>query len=110
MTFTRITRSLCVLQSRTSRHGTPPRWPILALAGLAAIVPAAPALGQASGSAFLNQQRAIEEEVRTELDRDTPTDQKFDIDWGAWYSFYLFIWDDGVKSSRTFRQLPAQQA
>lgn len=33
-----------------------------------------------------------------------PTDQKFDIDWGAWYSFYTFIWDDGVNSSRTYRQ------
>ncbi|HOA75693.1 MAG TPA: alginate export family protein [Phycisphaerae bacterium] len=64
---------------------------------------AALAAGQPS-SPFLQQQRAIEETVREEFNRDQPTDQRFDLDYGGWYSFYLFLWDDGVKSSRTFRQ------
>lgn len=33
-----------------------------------------------------------------------PTDQKLDLDWGGWYSFYLMNWDDGINSSRTYRQ------
>ena len=79
------------------------RW-VPAMAGWTlACLPAA-AHAQLPSDAFLNQQRAIEEEVRSALDRQMPTDQKFDIDWGAWYSFYLFIWDDGINSSRTFRR------
>lgn len=55
-------------------------------------------------SPFLQQQRALEEEVRQELNTELPADQKFDWDYGGWYSFYLFLWDDGINSSRTFRQ------
>lgn len=54
--------------------------------------------------AFLLRQRAIEEDVRAALNRERPTDQRVDLDWGGWYSFYLFLFDDGVESSRTFRQ------
>ncbi len=54
--------------------------------------------------AFLSQQRLIEEEVRERLDRELPADRKLDLDWGGWYSFHLFLYDDGVESSRTFRQ------
>ncbi|HOW73940.1 MAG TPA: alginate export family protein [Phycisphaerae bacterium] len=60
--------------------------------------------GQQGSSAFLNQQRALEDEVRAALDKEMPTDQKFDMDWGGWYSFHLFQFDDGVNSSRTFRR------
>ncbi len=70
--------------------------------GLASVVPVARA--QTPSDAFLNQQRAIEEQVRADLNRQLPTDQKVDVDWGAWYSFYLFLWDDGINSSRTFRR------
>jgi hypothetical protein len=54
--------------------------------------------------AFLNQQRALEEEVREALNRELPADQKLDLDWGGWYSFHLFLFDDGIDSSRTFRR------
>jgi len=59
---------------------------------------------QQPSDAFLNQQRAIENEVRATLDRELPADQKLDIDWGGWYSFYMFLYDDGIESSRTFRR------
>ncbi len=91
------------------RNLSPRRWrsrmPILTASamigwsGFAAGLWAQPAAGP-----FLQQQRGIEEQVRQELNRDLPTDQKFDLDYGGWYSFYTFLWDDGVNSSRTFRQ------
>jgi hypothetical protein len=66
-----------------------------------------PAAGQprpGPSDAFLMQQRALEEDVRAALDKELPADQKIDFDWGGWYSFYLFTYDDGIKSSRTLRQ------
>lgn len=54
--------------------------------------------------AFINQQRLLEEQVRTALDEELPATQRTAIDWGGWYSFYTFLYDDGVNSSRTFRQ------
>ncbi len=62
------------------------------------------AWGQAPGSAFLNQQRALEEEVRAALDTELPADQKIELDWGGWYSFNLFLFDDGLNPSRTYRR------
>lgn len=66
---------------------------------------AAPLAAQdARSDAFLQQQRRIEEQVRQALNTELPTDQRVDFDYGGWYSFYLMMWDDGVESSRTFRQ------
>jgi len=79
--------------------------PTLLVAGLVwSFWPVTPARAQQTTDAFLNQQRAIEDEVRAALDRELPADQKFDIDWGGWYSFYLILNDDGIESSRTFRR------
>lgn len=58
----------------------------------------------AQSSAFLQQQREIEEQVRRELNRDLPADQRLEVDYGGWYNFNIFLWDDGIKSSRTFRR------
>lgn len=63
-----------------------------------------PARAQPRSEQFLLQQRAIEEQVRSELNTALPADRETDIDWGGWYSFYLFLYDDGLNSSRTFRQ------
>lgn len=65
---------------------------------------ASTARAQPAAGPFLQQQRQIEEQVRQELNQELPADQKFDLDYGGWYSFYLFMFDDGVNSSRTFRQ------
>ncbi len=53
---------------------------------------------------FLQQQRARDDEVRAALDRELPADQKVDWDYGGWYSFFLYMWDDGINSSRTYRR------
>lgn len=42
--------------------------------------------------------------MRARHNQELPADQKFDLDWGGWYSFYLFLWDDGIESSRTYRR------
>ena len=54
--------------------------------------------------AFLNQQRALEERLRAEFDREVGATQRTLFDWGGWYSHHLFLFDDGVESSRTLRR------
>ncbi len=80
----------------------------LALVGCAVLASSLTAWGQAPGrrepDAFLNQQREIAERLDRELDEQLPATQKIDFDYGGWYSFHLFIYDDGVNSSRTFRR------
>ena len=54
--------------------------------------------------AFLNQQRAIEDFIRAEREKlGVPTD-RVEFDYGGYYSFFLFLYDDGIESSRTFRR------
>ncbi|MBN1490663.1 MAG: alginate export family protein [Phycisphaerae bacterium] len=77
--------------------------PLVALAILSVVAPARDATAQ-SRQAYLNRQRAIEEEVRDQLDRDLPADQKVNIDWGGWYNSWIFLYDDGIESSRTERR------
>jgi len=81
---------------------------VLCAFGVSAVLASAPlpALGQPAreSTVFLQQQRRIEEEVRQERNQELPADQRVDLDWGGWYSFYLFLYDDGIESSRTFRQ------
>lgn len=63
-------------------------------------------LGLDSGGSdsFLGRQRALERENERKLQRDLPLSQKFLVDWGGWYNAYLFLFDDGIESSRTLRQ------
>ncbi len=68
---------------------------VLALSGVAR--------GQAT-DAFLNQQRALEQGIRDQLDRELTLDQRAAFDFGGSYSFYTFLYDDGVNSSRTLRR------
>jgi len=64
-----------------------------------------PAAGQQAPSAFIQQQRAVEEHIREELNEQAPPTQRaFELDWGGWYSFFLFLYDDGIESSRTLRR------
>lgn len=53
---------------------------------------------------FLNQQRALEERLRREFEAQLGDSQRALLDWGGWYSAYLFLFDDGVESSRTLRR------
>ncbi len=65
-----------------------------------------PALGQRRDEpdSFLNQQRAIEELTRSLRDQHRPPSDQVEFDYGGYYSFFLFMYDDGVNSSRTFRR------
>ncbi len=53
---------------------------------------------------FLNQQRAVEERLRRQFDAEVGDSVRALFDWGGWYSLHLFVFDDGVESSRTLRR------
>ncbi len=74
----------------------------LALAGQTAW--GQPAARRDDPTAFLNQQRRIQEEVDRQTLSAVPSTDRFSLDYGGWYSFHLFIFDDGVNSSRTYRR------
>jgi hypothetical protein len=65
---------------------------------------AAQTVGLREPDAFINQQRAIEQRLWDQIDQELPAAQRVGLDYGGWYSFNLFIYDDGVNSSRTFRR------
>ncbi len=73
------------------------------------LLAAPPASGQTGQrreepEAFLNQQRRLEEDLQRQLDAALPPTDRVGLDYGGWYSFHLFLFDDGADSSRTFRR------
>ena len=54
--------------------------------------------------AFINQQHAVEQRLRETFDAEVGDTQRALFDWGGWYTTNLFIFDDGVNSSRTLRR------
>src|SRR5262245_40094199 len=100
-----------ILPAHDRRLGSFPRCcgvPALLLSAMAGSAMAQVRGSQAPTDAFLKQQRVLEEEVRSALDTEMPVDQKIAFDVGGWYSFYTFLWDDGINSSRTYRQHDAR--
>lgn len=77
---------------------------ILPTAITLALAAAIPAAAQVASVSYLNQQRQTEERIRAELDRQLPASQKVLFDWGAWFTNYMFMFDDGIDSSRTLRR------
>jgi hypothetical protein len=77
-------------------------------AAVVSVVLAAPAWGQpverAEPQSFINQQRAVEERLRKEFDAQMDAAGRAAFDWGGWYSFHGFLFDDGIESSRTLRR------
>jgi hypothetical protein len=63
---------------------------------------AAIAAGQAddAGAGFLQRQRTIDEQLRKERLDLAPVSTAMDFQWGGWFEYYLFHFDDGVQSSR----------
>jgi hypothetical protein len=55
-------------------------------------------------SSFVNQQRLAQEQMTEAFDAQMEEAQRATFDWGGWYSFHVFIFDDGVESSRTLRR------
>jgi len=65
------------------------------------------ALAQNTGGvsdAFLNRRREIQLENDRRRETDLPAAQQFRVDYGGWFDSYIFLFDDGRESSRTFRQ------
>lgn len=87
-----------------SKHRRLPALTVAATAAAWCLAPIdAAAQGRAS-DAYLNRQRALEDDVRAQMERDLPIDQKIDFDWGGWYNTWFMLFDDGVNSSRTLRR------
>ena len=75
------------------------------LIGIAGQLPS-PAVAQddRGSDAFVNQQRAVRDRIWEQIDQEMSAEQKIDFDFGGSYSFNLFIYDDGINSSRTLRR------
>ena len=67
------------------------------------LILASSALAQEKSTAYINQQRQVDETVRLQLDRQLPASQKVLVDFGGWYTSYVYLFDDGIKN-RTLRQ------
>lgn len=55
-------------------------------------------------SSFVQQQKAFQDQSATEFDAYLAETQRIALDWGGWYGFHVFQYDDGVESSRTLRR------
>lgn len=60
-----------------------------------------PTVSRHDPDSFVNQQRAVERRLREAFDVERG---RALFDWGGWYGAYLFLFDDGVESSRTLRR------
>jgi hypothetical protein len=70
---------------------------------LIAVTATVPVIAQQSTDAFLQQQRQVEQSLLEEFDAAIPPTQQISVDYGGWYNFFGFLYDDGVESSRTLR-------
>jgi len=80
---------------------------VVAVTGVLCTAGSRHAYGQAGAplpQTYLQQQRQIEERIRRSLEEHLPPTQKWQIDAGGWFSYYLFLFDDGLNSSRTQRR------
>lgn len=82
-------------------------WAAAALTALATTRPVAAQLSLQTGgesSSYLQQQRQIEQENRRKLEGTLPATQKVRVDWGGWFDWYYFNFDDGVRerTQRTY--------
>lgn len=59
---------------------------------------------QRDPDSFINQQRLVQEQLRPAFDAELTAAQRLSFDYGGWYSFYYFQFDDGIESSRTLRR------
>ena len=76
----------------------------LVLAAVTAVTAQTPSVRQQEPEAFVNRQRQLDARLREEFDAEVGAAQRALFDWGGWYSSYVFLFDDGVESSRTLRR------
>jgi len=83
----------------------PYRVPIL-IAWFVATCPATAQVEPPAGDpdSFVNRQRAWDEQLRAQLDAEATLAQRLSLDYGGWLSNYVFLFDDGLESSRTLRR------
>ncbi len=53
---------------------------------------------------FINQQRMVRQRIWDQIEEETTPVEAVDFDYGGAYSFNLFLFDDGIESSRTLRR------
>ena len=70
-----------------------------------AVAPWAPAQEPGAAGSFLQQQRLIDDKLRSERSELAPLSTALDFQWGGWLEYYIFHFDDGVQKSR-FVQRP----
>lgn len=99
-------RACATLFPRVTRRRVDTAFFLLGLTPLALL--SSPARAQervrAEPESFVQQQRALDERLRRQFDEELGPAAKTAFDWGGWYSVNLFIFDDGVESSRTLRR------
>lgn len=81
------------------------RWAwVISAAAISCLPTVAQGQGRAEPDSFLNQQRTIERLIQDQRAAlDVPA-EGVGFDYGGYYSFFLFLYDDGTNSSRTFRR------
>lgn len=89
---------------RRLRSTAAPTWLFAALAVPVAAQDRSPLSLRQPPDSFINQQRALEERLRQQFDQELGASQRALFDWGGWYNLHLFLFDDGVESSRTLRR------
>jgi len=79
-------------------------WCVLAASGAATRASAQPAERARETDAFVQQQQGLRLAIWDQIDQELTPAEKADFDYGGSYSFHLFIYDDGIESSRTLRR------
>ncbi len=83
--------------SRTGRNRPAGAVLLLAAAWILASVPAFGQAGLPFAQTQIQQERQVEEQIRTQFAENLPPSQTWQIDAGDWQSFYLFEINDGLK-------------
>ena len=53
--------------------------------------------GQPRSTAFIQEQATRDEESRIAAEQSLPMTQRLAFDWGGWFDWYVFDFDDGIK-------------
>ena len=62
------------------------------------------AQARGAGENLLQQQRLIDERLDQERKELAPLDALFDWQWGGWFEYYVFHYDDGLQSQRVYQR------
>ena len=60
--------------------------------------------GQSTGDSLLQQQRVIDDKLDQQRRELAPLDALLDWQWGGWFEYYVFHFNDGIQSQRVFQR------